>query len=544
MEILKPSRNEIPEKGIIIGQGEITEKIFPEETSYLLEKTSSFGGEQIIIKTKGKYLLLAGGRPRGTIYSVYRFLSNICGVRWWTPWATYIPKKKTLKIPHLNIKEKPAFEYREVYWYLALDGNWACRNYCNGHFERLEEKHGGKIKYKGFVHTFYKLCPPSIYFEKKPEWFSLIKGERKIEGGQLCCTNLELRDFLVEKVREYLKETPDANIISISQNDTFAGNCECEKCKEIDEKEGSPSASVLDMVNYIAKKLEKEFPSVAFDTLAYRYTRKPPKFIKPYHNVIVRLCSIECNFAQPLDHESNKSFSEDIYGWSKFTNRIYIWDYTTNFSHYVLPHPNWFSLGQNIRFFHKNGVKGVFEQGAYQSNGAEFAELRSWVLAQLLWNPYQNDKKLIDEFLNGYYGKAGVYIKKYIELIYNSAKNYYLTCYTKPDAPFFNFKVLNEAERLWQKAEKSVKDNPEIYWRVRLSHMPVLYAFLTNWERLKEECKKQNKKWPLSESKKEVAEEFLKVLIGKGPSNWSPLTHLNEGGLTPQDFVSSIIAKE
>ncbi len=46
-----------------------------------------------------------------------------------------------------------------------------------------------------------------------------------------------------------------------------------------------------------------------------------------------------------------------------------------------------------------------FEQGAYQSFGSEMSELRAWVLAQLLWNPViKDDKRLIREFLEGYYG--------------------------------------------------------------------------------------------------------------------------------------------
>ena len=36
------------------------------------------------MRTKGNYLLLAGGRPRGTLYAVNRFLQEQCGVRWWT----------------------------------------------------------------------------------------------------------------------------------------------------------------------------------------------------------------------------------------------------------------------------------------------------------------------------------------------------------------------------------------------------------------------------------------------------------------------------
>ncbi|MGC8782766.1 MAG: DUF4838 domain-containing protein [Armatimonadota bacterium] len=536
-ELREVHPGEVPQNGIIVGPGHLAEAVFPDV------KLGEFDGEQLTIRTKGNYLLLAGGRPRGTLYAVYRFLSTQCGVRWWAPWATHIPKKSTLRLPALAIEEKPAFEYREPFWYPAFDGDWAARNYYNGNSARLTEKHGGKIIYKGFVHTFYPLVPPEQYFEKHPEWYSLIGGKRTYQHAQLCCTNPELREFLVERVRQWLKESPEASIISISQND-WAGWCECENCKAIDEREGSHAGSVLDMVNYIAERLEKEFPHVAFDTLAYQYTRKPTKTLKPRHNVIVRLCSIECNFAQPLEHPSNQAFADDIRGWSKMSNRLYVWDYTTNFAHYVQPHPNYFSLGPNVRFFHQHGVRGLFEQGAYQSHGSEFSELRAWVLAQLLWNPYQDDRKLIDEFLKGYYGKAAPYIKRYMELMHSAAKDFYMTCFTGTNAPFLNFEVLSEAEKLWQQAERAVQSNPDLLWRVKQGHLPVRYAFLTNWMRLRRECLLKGKQWPLPLSRKAVADEWLAVATGAGPKGWSPMTHVNEGGLTPQKFVERFAVDE
>jgi hypothetical protein len=59
-------------------------------------------------------------------------------------------------------------------------------------------------------------------------------------------------------------------------------------------------------------------------------------------------------------------------------------------------------------------VRGVFEQGAYQSHGGEMAELKAGLLAQLLWNPYQDDARLIDEFVRGYYGAAARYVMQYL----------------------------------------------------------------------------------------------------------------------------------
>ncbi|MCY2926134.1 MAG: DUF4838 domain-containing protein, partial [Planctomycetota bacterium] len=147
-------------------------------------------------------------------------------------------------------------------------------------------------------------------------------------------------------------------------------------------------------------------------------------------------------------------------GWGKICKRLYVWDYTTAFENFVLPHPNYFVLGPNVRFFHKNNVKGLFEQGNYVSNGGEMAELRAWVLAQLLWNPYQDDSKLIDEFLVGYYGKAAApIIREYMEHMAAAAKGFHMGCFTQPrnNPPYLKFEVLSKAERMWQKAEAAAK---------------------------------------------------------------------------------------
>ena len=76
----------------------------------------------------------------------------------------------------------------------------------------------------------------------------------------------------------------------MSQNDSYAEGrgCQCEKCRAIDEAEGTPMGSLLTFVNRIADAIKDDYPHVAVDTLAYRYTRKAPKTIVPADNVIIR----------------------------------------------------------------------------------------------------------------------------------------------------------------------------------------------------------------------------------------------------------------
>jgi hypothetical protein len=523
----------IPDRAIVVGPGPVAQALFPEV------KLEKFGLEEFVIRTKGGRLLLAGGRPRGTLYAVYRFLQDQCGVRWWAPWATTIPQRRTLKVAELDLHVKPVFEYRDPYWWAAFEPRWKAHNQANGQSRVIPAEWGGCVIYKGFCHTFYPLVPPEKYFASHPEWYSLIKGKRTHQNAQLCLSNPELRDFMVQRVKEWLRESPEDKIISVTQNDCF-GACACEKCKTIDEAEGSPAGIMVDFVNYIAERIEPEFPDVAVDTFAYQYTRHPPRTIRPRPNVIVRLCSIECNFREPLNDPSNASFLEDLARWSKMCNRLYVWDYVTDFAHYVLPHPNYFVLGPNVRLFREYGVKGVFEEGAYGGPGEEMAEMRSWVLAQLLWNPDRDDKALIREFLAGYYGKrAGALIGRYLELMHESSKGFNLRCYLGKDPPHLRFEPLAAAELLWQQAEAAAsrEQDPEALIRVRMGHLPVWYACLMRWNLLRRECWEQNAKWPWPESRKALAEQFRERCRGGPEKSWTPVMVLSEGGLKVDDFL-------
>lgn len=528
---IREAAGDPPGSAIVVGPGAAAKALFPEVD------LAQFGSEELVVRVKGNYLLLAGGRPRGTLYAVSRFLQDQCGVRWWTPWASRIPQHPTLRIGSLSLRAKPAFEYREPFWYPAFNAEWAARNRCNGQSANIPKELGGCVRYKGFVHTFFPLVPPEKYFSEHPEWYSLLKGSRTNRMSQLCLTNPKLRDFVVERVKQWLRESPEAGILSVSQNDWY-GACECPDCKAVDDAEGSHAGTLLNFVNYVAEKIEPEFPQAAIDTLAYQYTRKPPKTVKPRPNVIVRLCSIECNFREPLDHPANAAFADDIKGWANSSRRLYIWDYTTDFAHYIQPHPNWWTLGPNLRFFQEHNVRGVFEQGAYQSHGSELAEMRAWVLAQLLWDPRQDDRALIKEFIEGYYGTdAAPHINKCLELMYEASKGHNLTCYSGADAPFLKFQTLAQAERLWQQAEEAAMKQPDYLARVRIGHLPVRYVWLSRWTHLRKECRDSGADWPLPASRKAVAADWEAVAKGLPNAPWSKVTLLNEGGLTPEKFV-------
>jgi hypothetical protein len=444
---------------------------------------SDFGSDGFALRTEGDHLIIAGGQPRGTLYGVYTLLEEKLGVRWFTPELEVVPQTNRLILPSLNETRVPALQYREVFWTeMMRNPDFAARHRLNGEHYQLTFKHGGRAAvYFPFVHSFDTLIPPDLY-TNHPEYFPLINGRRASGYVQRCLSNPDAVNLAIARVRQWLKEHPEASIISVSQNDT--GNwCRCEKCQALDEKEGSPAASLIQFVNAIAADIERDYPNVRIDTLAYQYTRKPPATLRPRRNVIIRLCSIECCFAHPLEScvsDENRRFREDIAAWQPVATTLYVWDYTPNFAHYQQPFPNFGALQPNVQFFISHGVKGLFEEGNYSSGGGgEMGPLRAYLLAELLWNPETDIRKQTDEFLAAYYGAAAPKLRAYLELmeqqVHNAATHAHI--FDRPQAPYLNEAFLGQADRLLMEAEEAAQSDDQRF-RVQVARLPVWYVML------------------------------------------------------------------
>jgi len=444
---------------------------------------TALGDEGYLLQTLGNHLIIAGGELRGNLYGVYGLLQDHLGCRWFTPTIEKVPSLTSLRIPPLEETRVPVLEYREPFVFECFDGDWCARNRMNSSSGRLEERHGGKITYFGFVHTFNTLVPPEKYFAEHPEYFSLVDGKRIQDHTQLCCTNEDVIQIVIQEVRRWMREHPEATVFSVSQND-WGNYCQCEACQALAQREDSQMAPVLSLVNKVAGAVAAEFPDKIVDTLAYQWTRKPPRMMRPLPNVVIRLCSIECCFSHPLatcDSEENRAFTRDLEAWANMCNRLWVWDYTTSFSHYLVPFPNLRVLDDNIRLFVKNHVTGIFEQNVYNTAGGELSPLIGYMMARFLWDPEYDEDLAMNEFLEGVYGPAAKPIRKYLDLLHDKAEkeNKHVNIFAfGPLDPFFSQDLLKSADRLWDQAEKRARKDAEILERVQIARMCLDYVFL------------------------------------------------------------------
>ena len=477
----KIEENESPASGIYIG-------------SIAGIPTDDLGEDGFRIVTEGNRLCIVGGN-RGVIYGVYEFLESL-GCRFFTSNCEKIPTIPELCIGEYDIKQIPPIEYREHNYSDAVQNpRFSVRCRFNGAHHRIPDHMGGYMPYAWYVHSFEKMMPTSVYGKTHPEYYSLIDGKRVTLGNgrtQLCLTNPEVFEICLASVRKMLSEHPEARIISISQND-WPISCQCENCLAADREEGSPSGTILRFVNRIAEALENEFPNVIFDTLAYNYSRPAPKYARNRKNVCVRLCSIEACFSHPFEtcndetrnvirpDGSKAGFITDLRDWGKICDRMYIWDYTTCFAHYATPHPNWRTLQPNMQAMVKNNVRGIFEQANGASRGGvDFNELRLYLISKLLWNPWCDIERHKREFMEYFYGDAAPALMEYLDLLCDTAEkeNIHVGFNDAPVHGFLREEMLDQYDKLFDRAAEAVKGDPLRLWRVEKNRLSIRYVRL------------------------------------------------------------------
>ena len=418
--------------------------------------------------TSAGNLYVAGGGGRGVIYGVVHLLEKYYGCRRFSPTAEVFPKRDDLSLGCILEVENPANEVRAVNGEFALDADY--RDWMRLH--DLRDLYGDGF----YVHTFQRLVPWQTHFAAHPEYFALMNGKRLID--QPCLSRPEVFDIAVAALREAMAAQPGKPIWSVSQNDN-PSYCRCPECLKIIEEEGSPAGPVLRFVNRVAAL----FPDKTISTLAYQYSRPAPRLIRPLPHVEVMLCTIELNRSLPIAEDpSSASFVRDIEDWSRICGNLYLWDYTVNFSHHVSPFPNLHVLRPNIRFFVDHGVRKHFQQ-LNTGPGHEFSELKSYLLARLLWNPAADVKAVTDDFLDGYYGSAGPSIRRYIEALRANLgrAGARLDIYEPPAVHAGNHLSASSValyDGFFDRAEAAVARDPERLARVRTARLPLMYAKL------------------------------------------------------------------
>ena len=381
--------------------------------------------EGYVIRDDGGRLLVYGGSVRGTLYGVYGFLREFAGCEFFASDCEVIYRAAEREIPSgVDIEVAPDLEYRDVFAADCLNGDTAAKLNINGYYLRpFSAGEGGGVVFAGgdawFVHTVSRcmyLCDLD---------------------GQPCYTDPDNFAKAIESVRGLLERDPRSGIVSITQNDN-SRYCSCAECSRINREEGTEGGAQMRFINAVADAIKDDYPDARILTLAYLYSEAPPK-TPARDNVIVMLCPIDRCMAHPWgDCPNNSDLTDLLAGWHSVTDNLYIWNYIVNDvkDWNNTPFMNIDSLYDDYVIFREYGVTGVFNEGAGNNYGTEFAQLRNFLLSRLMWEPDMTRERYDDltrRFIDAYYGEASQIIGRYYDLMRDLADGRHFSLFSAPE---------------------------------------------------------------------------------------------------------------
>jgi hypothetical protein len=122
---------------------------------------------------------------------------------------------------------------------------------------------------------------------------------------------------------------------------------------------------------------------------------------------------------------------------------------------------------------------------------------------------------VMDDFLSGYYGNAGPYIKQYIKTLHQKVndENYQKGCGGGPEPSFYTQEFLDSCFTIFEKAKEQELSGDE-YARVEVAELPITYVKMMLE--------------PKETLDPKLVDHFFAVAEREG------INHMSEGGLTPE----------
>ena len=372
---------------------------FPDQ---IRDAASDLEPEAYLRVAVGSDLYLLGGSGRGALWAVYGLLHEF-GCRWYMPApdGEVVPRRATLAISGKPIIENPDFPFRQV-WY-----TWGRAEVTGPEFHTWKRRNRLAHPQVMHGHNLKPSLPESASFERRPELYALVSGERA--DTQVCTTNPEVVRLITETVNGYFDRYPDALCYSLcpDDNDDF---CECDNCTaldtgafDIDRQKPVVSDRYVTFMNQVAEGIQERHPGKMVSMYAYINHSTPPENVEVSPHVVIFFTgSVYCGGHGIGDTlcESRMKMRADLEAWCEACPNVYIYEYDPVPGSLELPWPLFGARTREMPVYRELGI-----QGLSMESHCSWATLspNHWVTAQCLWSADRTKEELLRDFCAGFF---------------------------------------------------------------------------------------------------------------------------------------------
>lgn len=414
-----------------------------------------YGGDGFLLRRMGNRIIIAGIRPRGTLYGVYAFLEKL-GCRWFAPNFEFYSPAKGERVPRISSPtidqldqiSKPSFQYRPLNveeGQTHTSGNlvqmveWMAKVHLNLLDVPVDYEHWGRTKWDNYRaallpelqkrdmllevggHGYQNFLPQEQYFAQHPDWFGMIDGKRTADPNVVFSTaNPQAMATFIENVRKYLRSHPEINIFNCLPPDMTHWSQAPE-----DVALGSPSDRQMLVVNQLGAALRGEFPRLLIQFNAYSNFLTPPEHVQPTPSLMMSfdpyLRNFETSLFDPSQHE-NAFYVAALEKWTPGLippGNVIIYSYITKYQWQSFPILIPHLIDVEIKRFYAMGLGGL----TTYSEPACWAtfEVDHYITSRLLWNASLNVDAELADYTHMRYGPAAGPVGQYLALVETTA---------------------------------------------------------------------------------------------------------------------------
>ena len=438
------------EKYISIGENDLKEK------AKVNNKNLNLDG--YVLQSIADTLFIVGENGAGTLFGVYGFLDDYCGVKFLTVNYEYVPEKSTLEFPEISDVQIPSISNRCMFAdNTEMDKvyNAKLRVKANrlGDCVELGGEYGDTHKLG--VHSLSTFISPKEYFDAHPEWWGYKEDED--DRNTPCFTNgvnLETGRLLedvegepkyyleavIEKFKTLILKTNNPIEYYILGQPDGQKLCQCQSCLDhLKTIDGSRTAQFMIWANAVAWEIQEWIDEnyqteprlnvngvkkqVNFLRDAYQWSVAAPvkkdaddnyipinELCRPRPNMGVYFIPITGCFVHGLldDDCSTNQTTVGLYykQWTAICDNFGVFTYNVDYHNFLAFFPCLSAFSDDLTAYVEAGVSGYILEGALNGGGTYYQQdMLSWVSSKMMWNHKLNIMDLVSEFNSYYYGE-------------------------------------------------------------------------------------------------------------------------------------------
>ena len=361
--------------------------------------------ESFAIRVRDGSVYFAARYPTPTSFAVYTWLEDELGVRWFAPGELFEsipagPRGELTVATESRVVVPPTTPriWSGHNWFPSWS-QWRARN---------KTVSGEVVSRRAFQNHLHQVFDPEKYGQTHPEYYPLIKGQRRIpEPGERywrpCESNPDVVRLTVEDANHFFDTHPDIDSYSLGMDD-IAFMCGCEQCRAMDPHPDSYEQREFSdrhykFVNAVAREVAKTHPDKYLGTLIYSIARHLPETVEKLEpNVFGFITENSSRWWVPGKKAEDQALTAE---WAKRVSHLSRYDYLGlgSFSPRYYPH----LLDEQIKYDKSLGLEGMYvEVYTWLPVNAPMI----WAFAKLEWSPQADLDALLNEYFSRLYGPA------------------------------------------------------------------------------------------------------------------------------------------